>query len=248
MVTPCAPTPEVIHDIPELPHRSHSALRMGLTRLAHPALSRNLQGRSKSMNTPATSNANAFITLRQWADLAATATADSPPNLSLLLGALDGSKFFKAARLADETDAFSQPLVAFEIEPPEGFTANEPRMMHAVDVAATRVMELAGAQVFTVRPSGGNDRFEFHVSFGKRGGRTTLHRILWALAKGPRLVERKAANYHLYVPGNFVAQSGLDRAKVIKIIAEHDAALAALLRDLFEMADRWHADELDHVD
>lgn len=198
--------------------------------------------------TTSTPKTNAIVKLRQWADLAKAATPDGPPDLSLLIDALVNSKFFKGGRLADEIDGFGHPLVAFEIDPPGGFVANEPRMMHPVDVAATRAMELAGARIFTVRPSGGNDRFEFHVSFGKQGGRTTLHRILWAIARGPRLVERKGANYHRYVPGNFVARSGLDRAKVIKIIAEHDPALAALLRDLFDIADRWHADELDHVD
>lgn len=200
------------------------------------------------MDTSLASNTDALSSLRLWADLAATAAPDNPPDLSLLIGALADSKFFRSAVLAGDTDDFGQSLIAFEIDPPEGFTVTECRMLHPVDVAATRVMELAGARVFTVRPSGGNDRFEFHVSFGRQGGRTTLHRILWGIAKAPRLVERTGANYHQYVRSNFVAQAGLDRVKVNKMVAESDPALAALLRDIFEIADRWHAHELDHVD
>jgi hypothetical protein len=58
-------------------------------------------------------------TLTKWTAQAGAATPDNPPDLGLLLEALTGSAFFKAARIDERPDSKGRPMIAFDADAPE---------------------------------------------------------------------------------------------------------------------------------
>jgi hypothetical protein len=177
--------------------------------------------------------------LTKWTAQAATASATNPPDLGLLLEALTGSAFFKAARIADAPDAGGRPLIAFEVDTPDGVKT---RFMLPVHVAITRCIELAGGRVWLAKGASNSKPFQLKMTLGALPT-TTLPRVLFDAP--PTAEVRERGDYHRIVPAAYRLAIGRSpRGSALEAVAKRSAALGSLLQDLFALADRWHGDEL----
>lgn len=164
-----------------------------------------------------------------------------------LVPLLNGSAFLRHAIVSKDTDINGHLFIEFQpVEP--GGSQTVTRRMKLIHAAIVAALECVGAEIYygSNRDKGRN-RYKLWLRFGPIC--TTLARILFNTPDSGRLCERPG-HYPTIAPSSFYYKPSAGRADVV-----HEAARRApyapssvsVIREMFEQADRWHGNELEHV-
>jgi hypothetical protein len=126
--------------------------------------------------------------------------------------------------------------------------ATHTRHFLTVHAAIVAVCMLAGGSIDLRGGGGGGNTENWHPQLILHGTTVQLNRILYD-AVGEMVRERSGPgiDFHFIGPSTHFIHQQRGRAWLLATVAEHDAALAALLRDLFDIANNWHGHELERV-
>lgn len=146
------------------------------------------------------------------------------------------------ARVKDEPVSHGHQSIEFWPPSPTGI--GRPRIMKMVHAAIVRFIELAGGTIgYGNNDDNGRYRFKLWLRIGSL--KTLLPHILFGTPVRGRLYERPG-EYHALIPASFRFKRSPNRADVIAAVRGRCGdQVAALLTELFALADKWHGDELE---